>query len=59
MGNVRARWMVAVAGLLVATGLSGCMVAGYSSGGGWFFWPGGGIGLLLLVLLILFLMRRR
>jgi hypothetical protein len=43
----------------VATlGLSGCLVAGYSSGGGWFVWPGG-LGLLVIVLVIVFLMRRR
>jgi hypothetical protein len=39
-------------------GLSGCLVAGYSSRGGGFIWPGG-LGLLLLALLIFFLMRRR
>jgi hypothetical protein len=43
----------------VATlGLSGCLVAGYSSGGGWFVWPGS-LGLLVIVLLVVFLMRRR
>jgi hypothetical protein len=43
----------------VATlGLSGCLVAGYSSGGGWFVWPGS-LGLLIVVLLVVFLMRRR
>ena len=39
-------------------GLSGCLVAGYSSGGGWFVWPGS-LGLLVLVLLIVFLIKRR
>jgi hypothetical protein len=43
----------------VATlGLSGCLVAGYSSGGGWFVWPGS-LGLLVIVLVIVFLARRR
>ena len=43
----------------VATcGLSGCLVAGYSSGGGWFVWPGS-LGLLVIVALIVFLIRRR
>jgi hypothetical protein len=43
----------------VATlGLSGCLVAGYSSGGGWFVWPGS-LGLLVIVLIVVFLMRRR
>jgi hypothetical protein len=43
----------------VATfGLSGCLVAGYSSGGGWFVWPGS-LGLLVLALLIVFLIKRR
>ena len=33
----------------VATlGLSGCLVAGYSSGRGWFVWPGS-LGLLVIV----------
>src|SRR3984893_14056966 len=43
----------------VATlGLSGCLVAGYSSGGGWFVWPGS-LGLLIVVVLIAFFVRRR
>jgi hypothetical protein len=43
----------------VATfGLSGCLVAGYSSGGGWFVWPGS-LGLLVIIVLIVFLIRRR
>jgi hypothetical protein len=43
----------------VATlGLSGCLVAGYSSGGGWFVWPGS-LGLLVIVVVIVFFMRRR
>jgi hypothetical protein len=40
------------------TGLSGCLVAGYSSGGGRFVWPGS-LGLIVIVLLIVFLVRRR
>lgn len=38
--------------------LSGCLVAGVSSGGGFFIWPGS-IGLVLLVLLVVFILRRR
>lgn len=49
--------LVAVAGLGMTLGLSGCIVAGYRSGGGWFVWPGS-FGL-LFVLLILFLVLRR
>ncbi len=42
----------------MATGLSGCLVAGYSSRGGAFLWPGG-LGFLLVVLLLFFLLRGR
>ena len=41
---------------VAALGLSGCLVAGYSSGGGWFVWPGS-LGLLVVVVLIVFLIR--
>jgi hypothetical protein len=47
----------AAAGLACAETLSGCLVAGYSSGGGFFLWPGS-IGLLVVVLLLIFLLRR-
>jgi hypothetical protein len=47
-----------VAASLATLGLSGCLVAGYSSGGGWFLWPGS-LGLLVIVLLAIFLLRRR
>ncbi len=43
---------------IATLGLSGCLVAGYSSGGGWFIWPGS-LGLLVIVLVIVLLMRRR
>ncbi len=49
------------AGLLACSILSGCMVAGYSSGGGGgaFVWPGG-LGLVFVLLVVLwFLLRRR
>lgn len=51
---------IAVAGLLLAATLSGCIaVGGYrSGGGGWFFWPGG-LGVFLIILLFLLLRRRR
>ena len=59
--SIKAGWMrvlgVFMLGAL-ATGLSGCVAVGYSSGGGWFIWPGG-LGLLLIVLLIAFVLRRR
>jgi hypothetical protein len=42
----------------IVPGLSGCLVAGYSSGGGWFVWPGS-LGLIVIALLLFFLMRRR
>ena len=38
--------------------LTGCIVAGVSSGGGFFIWPGS-IGVLVLILIIFFVMRRR
>jgi hypothetical protein len=49
-----------LAAYFAVEGLSGCLVAGYSSGGGWFIWPAS-LGLLVVVLLILivFLVRRR
>jgi hypothetical protein len=47
-----------LAGCFATLGLSGCLVAGYSSGGGWFVWPGS-LGLIVIVLLIVFLLRRR
>jgi len=54
--------LVKLATLLAASvaifGLSGCLVAGYSSGEGWFVWPGS-LGLLVIVVLIVFLIRRR
>ena len=49
--------LLAVA-FIATLGLSGCLVAGYSSRGGGFIWPGS-ISLLVVALLVLFLMRRR
>ncbi|WP_263382672.1 hypothetical protein [Granulicella arctica] len=46
------------AGLLLCLTLSGCLVAGYSSGAGFFLWPGS-ISLLVVVLFVVFLLRRR
>jgi hypothetical protein len=48
---------VLLAASITTAGLSGCLVAGASSGG-WFVWPGG-LALLVVVLLIVFAMRRR
>jgi hypothetical protein len=53
-----AKLMIPLAACSVTLGLSGCLVAGYSSGGGWFVWPGS-VGLIVIVLLIVFLVRRR
>ncbi len=47
---------LAVVLLLAWLNLSGCVVAGYSSGGGLWIWPG---SLVLTVLVILFLVLRR
>ena len=49
---------ILAAGLLLCVTLSGCLVAGVSSGGSWFVWPGS-FGLLFIILLIIFLLRRR
>ncbi len=40
-------------------GLSGCLVAGYSSTGGFYVWPGSVVITLLLLLLFLLLRRGR
>ena len=49
----------AVLTLIACSGLSGCLIAGYSSSGGAFIWPGG-LGLAFLLLAVLwFLLRRR
>jgi hypothetical protein len=53
-----AKSATSLAALLATLELSGCMVAGYSSGGGWFVWPGS-LGLLVIILVIVLLMRRR
>lgn len=37
--------------------LSGCLVAGVSSGGGFFIWPGS-LGLLIVIALLFFFLRR-
>ncbi len=52
-----ARLLTLLLTILAASGLSGCIVAGYSSRGGLFFWPGS-LGLTALVLLVLWLLRR-
>lgn len=44
-------------GLVVCSALSGCLVAGYTSGAGWWVWPGSLVATLILVLLF-FLSRR-
>jgi hypothetical protein len=52
----------AVALLTVVSGgtlsLTGCVVAGVSSGGGFFIWPGS-IGFLVLILIAVLILRRR
>jgi len=47
---------VALAGLLLCVPLSGCLVAGYSSGSGFWIWPGS-IVITLILVLIYFLSR--
>ncbi len=43
--------------LALVGGLSGCLVAGYSSGGGFFIWPGS-IAIMVILLLLFFFLRR-
>jgi hypothetical protein len=50
--------LILLAACFATVGVSGCLVAGYSSGGGWFVWPGS-LGLIVIVLLVVFLVRRR
>ena len=52
------RVVLAVVLQLACLNLSGCLVAGYSSGGGFWIWPGSLVITLLLVL-FLFLRGRR
>ena len=52
------RVMLMVLCAVAATGLSGCLVAGYSTAGGPFLWPGG-LGLVVLLLLLFFFLRGR
>jgi len=47
----------ALTALLACTSLTGCLVAGYSSGSGFWVWPGS-IVITLVLILIWFLMRR-
>ena len=46
----------AAAALVLCCSLTGCLVAGYSSGGGFWVWPGSIV--LTVVLLLFFLLRR-
>ena len=50
--------LLALTAVAATTGLTGCLVAGYSSNGGAFIWPGG-LGLFVVILLVFFLLRRR
>lgn len=52
------RVMLMVLCAAAATGLSGCLVAGYSTQGGGFIWPGG-LGFVVVLLLLFFLLRGR
>ncbi|MDP9038421.1 MAG: hypothetical protein M3O02_03985 [Acidobacteriota bacterium] len=52
------RLSLLLATLLLTLPLSGCLVAGYSSGGGLWVWPGSLLVTLLLILFF-FLSRRR
>lgn len=46
-----------VACAVLCAGLSGCLVAGYSSQGGWWVWPGSLV--MTLVLVLVWLLTRR
>ncbi len=50
--------LLLLAGFLIATSLSGCLVLGGSSRGGFFIFPGG-LGLVVLILVVALLLRRR
>ena len=47
----------AILGLVPCSLLSGCLIAGFSSGSGGFIWPGG-LGLLLMLGLLLWMVLR-
>lgn len=47
---------IVIGTLLLSSTLTGCLVAGYSSGGGWFVWPG---SIVITLLLVLFFFLRR
>jgi hypothetical protein len=55
--SVRTTFLLVVT-LLLSPALTGCLVAGYSSGGGWFVWSGS-IVITLLLVLFFFLQRGR
>ncbi len=57
MGRLRSV-LLAMVGVVFTGGLSGCLVAGYSSRGGAFVWPGG-LGLVVMLVLLYFLLRGR
>ena len=59
IGRMAGVGAILLTGLLGASALSGCLVAGYSSRGGAFLWPGGLGFLVILVLLFLVLRGRR
>ena len=48
----------AVLALVPCSLLSGCLIAGWSSGGGSFIWPGG-LGLIVVLGLLLWLLLRQ
>jgi len=50
--------LILVASLLLCSGLSGCLVVGYTSSEGWWMWPGN-IVVTLLILLVMLLFNRR
>jgi hypothetical protein len=49
--------MFLAAGAVLCVPLSGCLVAGYTSGQGWWVWPGSLV--ITLVLLLVWLLGRR
>ena len=52
------RLALVAATILLSGTLSGCVMAGVTSGGHFFIWPGG-LGLLVILLVVFLLMRLR
>jgi hypothetical protein len=57
MRSIRALSILA-GGLVLSTGMTGCLVVSYSSGSGWYVWPGSLIVTAIMALLY-FALRHR